>query len=144
VPSGPPAYSAPTAFVPVPPGAAPGAPGEHPDQPDHEPAAPATPRRKRKALIIGLVVAGVLILLAAAGIVVTTAFNRSSTFAVGSCVKQDGDRAKQADCKDPGAFTVVSKEDKQSDCPDPAQPFVMIERSGGKTEVLCLRPAEKK
>jgi hypothetical protein len=100
------------------------------------------PRRSRKVLIIGLAVAGVLILLAVAGIVATTAFNRSSSFAINSCVKQDGTNAKQVACGEAGAFTVVSKEDKQENCADRSQPFIVIER-GGKQEVLCLAPAKK-
>jgi hypothetical protein len=121
-----------------------------PDQPERAPGlyggtpAPAPARRGRKGLLIGLVVVGVLILLAVVGVVVTTALNRSSSFAVGSCVKQDGKGARQVKCTDAGAFQVVSKEDKRENCPDQSQPSVLIERDGGKTEVLCLRPADKK
>ena len=52
---------------------------------------------------------------------------------------QDGNEAKQVDCDEEGAFSVVSKETKREDCADQAQPFVLIERDG-KTEVLCLSP----
>jgi hypothetical protein len=107
-------------------------------------AAPATQARpgRRKMLIIGLVVAGVLVLLAAVGFVAMNALGSSNSFAVGSCVKQDGDEAKQVDCDEDGAFSVVSKASKKEECADQSQPFVLIER-GGKTEVLCLAPAKK-
>src|SRR5207249_11914767 len=101
-------------------------------------------RRSRKGLIIGFIVVAVLVVLVGAGIAVTTLLNRSSNFAVGSCVKQDGSRAQQVDCNTAGAFRVVSKEDQQEKCADRAQPFVVIERSGGKKEVLCLQPANQK
>jgi hypothetical protein len=107
-------------------------------------AAPATQARpgRRRLLIIGLVAAAVLVLLAAVGVVAMNALGSSSSFAVGSCVKQSGDEARQVDCDEEGAFTVVSKETKREDCADAAQPYVLIER-GGKKEVLCLAPAQK-
>jgi len=104
---------------------------------------PARPRRGRKPLIIGLVLAGVLVLLAGVAIVVTTAFDKSSSFAIGSCVKQEGNKAKEASCDTAGAFKVVAKEDAPGSCPDPAQPYVELSR-GGKKEYLCLSPAGKK
>ncbi|GIJ47257.1 hypothetical protein Val02_41430 [Virgisporangium aliadipatigenens] len=95
--------------------------------------------------MIGLVVAGVLILLAATGVVVTSAFNRSNSYAVGSCVKRGGSQeAVPVDCKEAGSFTVVSKESKVDDCADKAQPYVVVERRSGKDEVLCLKPTEQK
>jgi hypothetical protein len=106
--------------------------------------APATggrPRR-RKFLIIGLVAAAVLVLVAAVGVVAMNALSSSSSFAVGSCVKQSGKEARQVGCDEDGAFTVVSKETKREACADPSQPYVLIER-GGKKEVLCLAPAKK-
>jgi flagellar basal body-associated protein FliL len=105
---------------------------------------PSTSRPKsRKGLLIGLVVAGVLVLLAAVGVVAVNVLGSSSSYNVGSCVKQDGDEAKQVDCDESGAFSVVSKEARKEDCADTKQPFVLIER-GGKTEVLCLKPAAQK
>jgi hypothetical protein len=95
-------------------------------------------------LIIGLAVVAVLVILAAVGAVVTGFFSQSSSFAVGSCVKRSGDKAASANCSDANAFTVVSKVDKREDCPDLNQPFVVVDRRGGKTEVLCLRPASQK
>ncbi len=92
--------------------------------------------------MIGLVVAGILLLLAAGGVVAMKVLGSSSSFAVNSCVKQDGTEAKEVDCDDEGAFRVVSKEAKKEDCADQAQPFVLIERDG-RNEVLCLAPARK-
>jgi hypothetical protein len=89
-----------------------------------------------------LIAAAVLVLLAAVGVVAMNALGSSSSFAVGSCVKQSGKEAKQVDCDEEGAFTVVSKETKREECADPGQPYVLIER-GGKEEVLCLTPAKK-
>jgi hypothetical protein len=105
------------------------------------PAAGGRPGR-RKILIIGLVAAAVLVLVAAVGVVAMNALSSSSSFAVGSCVKQSGKEAKQVDCDEDGAFTVVSKETKREDCADASQPHVLIKR-GGKNEVLCLAPAQK-
>jgi hypothetical protein len=100
--------------------------------------------KRRRGLIIGGVIAAVLIVLAAAGLLVTRYFTQSSSFAVGSCVKQTDSKATAANCSDANAFTVVTKVDKREDCPDLNQPFVVVERRGGKTEVLCLRPASQK
>jgi hypothetical protein len=106
--------------------------------------APATGGRpgRRKILIIGLIAVAALVLIGAVGYVAMNALSSSSSFAVGSCVKQSGKEARQVDCGEEGAFTVVSKETKREDCADPAQPYVLIER-GGKKEVLCLAPAKK-
>jgi hypothetical protein len=106
-------------------------------------AAPATQARpgRRRLLIIGLIAAAALVLIAAVGVVAMNALGSSSSFAVGSCVKQSGNEAKQVDCDSDGAFKVVSKETKREDCADQAQPYVLIER-GSKKEVLCLAPAK--
>jgi hypothetical protein len=103
-------------------------------------AAQARPRRRR-LLIIGLIAAAVLVLIAAVGVVAMTALGSSSSFNVGSCVKQSGKQAKEVDCDSDGAYRVVSKESKREDCADQAQPYVLIER-GSKKEVLCLAPAK--
>jgi hypothetical protein len=85
----------------------------------------------------------VLILLAGVAVVVTTVFDKSSSFAIGSCVKQVGAKATAVSCDSAGAFKVVAKEDKPGSCPDVGQPYVELTRSGGKKEVLCLSPAKK-
>jgi hypothetical protein len=121
-----------------------------PDQPPGgpeggEPGAP--PRRKsRRALVLSLVVVAVVFLLAVAGTAVVVALNNAgdTSFAINSCVKQNGDQAVKADCSDSGAFTVVSKVEKQESCPDPNQPFIVLEHKGAKDQVLCLRPASQK
>jgi flagellar basal body-associated protein FliL len=96
---------------------------------------------KKKLLVIGIIAVAALLLLGTAGFVAFKVLGSSNNFAVGSCVKQEGSRAKQVDCDDDGAFTVVSKETKREDCADQAQPFVLIERDG-KNEVLCLSPKQ--
>ncbi|WP_203926341.1 LppU/SCO3897 family protein [Virgisporangium ochraceum] len=90
-------------------------------------------------LVIALIAVAALLLLGTGGFVAFKVLGSSNNFAVGSCVKQDGNEAKQVDCDEDGAFSVVSKETKREDCADQAQPFVLIERDG-KTEVLCLSP----
>jgi flagellar basal body-associated protein FliL len=112
--------------------------------PPEGPGAPA--KKSRRGLIILLVVAAVLILLAGAGAVLTLTIdaNSSGSFAINSCVKRDGSTAKKVDCSDPNAFVITNKVDKQERCPDSNQPFVVLERSGAKDEILCLRPASQK
>jgi hypothetical protein len=106
------------------------------------PSTQARPRRRRM-LIFGLIAAAVLVLVAAVGVVALNVLGGSSSFKVGSCVKQSGKGATQVDCGADGAYSVVSKETKREDCADPAQPYVLIDRGGGKKEVLCLAPAKK-
>jgi hypothetical protein len=74
------------------------------------------------------------------------AFTRGSDDAfspeVGSCVKQAGTNgAVKAECSEPNAFTVMSKEDSAAKCADQSQPRIEIASDGGKVEVLCLKPA---
>ncbi len=104
------------------------------------------PRKSRKSLVVSLVIVAVVFLLAVAGTGVVVALNNAGdgTYAVNSCVKRDGDKAVEASCSESGAFTVVSKQDKQEDCPDPNQPFVVLEHKGSNDQVLCLRPANQK
>ncbi|MER6595277.1 hypothetical protein ABT214_26205, partial [Micromonospora purpureochromogenes] len=62
--------------------------------------------------------------------------------AVGSCIKQSGNGAAEANCGEQGAFTVVSKVDAKEKCADPVQPHVVLPGSG-TDRVLCLKPATK-
>jgi hypothetical protein len=84
------------------------------------------------------------VVLAVAGVVLTVALSgsKSGSFAVGSCVKQSGSKATAVKCSEPGAYTVVSKVDRQDKCPDPGQPFVVVHHPGGKDDFFCLRPAK--
>jgi uncharacterized protein YceK len=104
------------------------------------------PRKSRRGLIILLLVAAVLIVLAGAGAVITLTIdaNSGSSYAINSCVKQDGSNARKVNCSDPKAFVITNKVDKQDRCPDANQPFVVLQRSGAKDEILCLRPASQK
>jgi hypothetical protein len=66
----------------------------------------------------------------------------SFTVVPGNCVRQaPGDRAVLATCGEAGTFTVVAKVEKPAQCTDPRQPFIENPTAGGRTEVLCLRPA---
>ncbi|WP_327007140.1 hypothetical protein OHA72_07615 [Dactylosporangium sp. NBC_01737] len=109
------------------------------------PTPPAAPKSKR-GLVLGLVVVVVVFLLAVAGTGIVVALNNagSTSFAVNSCVKQDGDSAKKASCSDKDAFTVVQKVEKPESCSDASQPYVVLQHKGQKDEVLCLRPAAQK
>jgi hypothetical protein len=110
-----------------------------------EPVAAAPRPPKKRGLVVALVLAGVVALLAVAGTGIWIALDSAgSTFAVDSCVKQDGGAAVEASCSDQGAFRVVSKVDNQESCPDQNQPFVVLQRKGADDEVLCLRPANAK
>ena len=109
------------------------------DEPD---ADREPPRKNRRGLIIGLAVAGVVIIaLAAVAVVVSMSGNKASDYAVGSCVKQSGDKAASVSCSDAGAYSIVTKTDSPTKCADQTQPYVVLQRSGSADEVLCLKPA---
>jgi flagellar basal body-associated protein FliL len=107
---------------------------------------PPRPRKSRRLLFILLALAATVLVLAVAGVAVTLGIQAKSgaNFAVNSCVKQDGSRAREAKCSDPNAYVIVNKVDKQEHCPDPNQPVVVLEHGGGRDEVLCLRKANQK
>jgi hypothetical protein len=109
-----------------------------------DPFAPA-PEHKSKRLLLVLALVAAVVVLAAVGTAVTLAMRGSTVdFAINDCVKQSGNSAVKASCSDSNAFKVVNKVGQQSDCPDPHQPFVVVTRSGGKNDVLCLRPSGQK
>jgi hypothetical protein len=100
------------------------------------------PRKSRRGLIIGLAVAGVVIIaLAAVALVVSMSGAKSSDYAVGSCVKQSGDKATSTSCSDAGSYSIVTKTDSPTKCTDQTQPYVVLQRTGSADEVLCLKPA---
>ncbi|WP_330186259.1 hypothetical protein KZZ52_00535 [Dactylosporangium sp. AC04546] len=107
---------------------------------------PAPAPKSRRGLLVGLVVVIVVFLLAVAGTAIVVALNNagSTSFAVNSCVKQDGDSAKKASCSDGDSFQIVSKVDKPESCSDASQPYIVLQHKGQKDEVLCLRPANQK
>jgi hypothetical protein len=107
---------------------------------------PAPAQKSKRGLVLGLVIVVVVFLLAVAGTGIVVALNNagSSSFAVNSCVKQDGDSAKKADCSDKDAFTITQKVDKAESCSDASQPFVVLQHKGQKDQVLCLRPVGQK
>ena len=126
-------------------------PGDAPPQasaPGGDPGVPtpATPAKSKRGLVLGLVAVVVVFLLAVAGTGIVVALNNagSTSFAVNSCVKQDGDSAKKASCSDKDAFTIVQKVEKPESCSDAGQPYVVLQHKGQKDEVLCLRPAAQK
>ncbi|MEV0565820.1 hypothetical protein [Dactylosporangium sp. NPDC050588] len=107
---------------------------------------PPTEKKSKRGLIMGLVVVVVVFLLAVAGTGIVVALNNadSTSFAVNSCVKQDGNSAKKASCSDKDAFTIVQKVEKPESCSDASQPYVVLQHKGQKDEVLCLRPTSAK
>jgi hypothetical protein len=130
----------------------PGGPGQYgpdpaisrfgPNAPDEPGADGQPPRKNRRALIIGLAVAAVVIVaLAAVAVVAAMSGNKNGGYAVGSCVKQSGDKATSVACSDSGAYSVVNKVDSPAKCADQTQPYVVLQRSGVADEVLCLKPA---
>jgi hypothetical protein len=109
------------------------------DEPDPD---GAPPRKSRRGLIIGLALAGVVIIaLAAVAVVVSMSGGKSGDYAVGSCVKQSGDKAASVSCSDSAAYSIVTKTDSPTKCADQTQPYVVLQRSGSADEVLCLKPA---
>src|SRR5581483_8429380 len=101
----------------------------------------APPAKNRRGLFIGLGIGALaVVILAAVGITLLLSSGNNS-YPVGSCVKQSGDNAVKVGCSESGAYSIVSKVDKQSACPDPNQPFVVLHRAGTPNQVLCLKPA---
>lgn len=104
--------------------------------------AEAAPRKSRKGLIIGLIVAAVLVVVAVGAYVGWRLTNQSSAFTVGACVKEDGGRGVVVDCSTSGAFRITSIEDSASACPDPNQPSLLLTGGvGGSRKYACLAPA---
>jgi hypothetical protein len=101
------------------------------------------PRKSRRGLIIGIVVAAVVVLaLAGAGVFIfLNKTSNAATFAVNSCVKKSDDKAVAVSCTETGAYQIVSKVDTVDKCPDKGQPYVVLAESGKSDQVLCLKPA---
>lgn len=120
----------------------PGSPGAPMSGPPGQPGPAAQTPRGRRRLVIALVAAAVVILLGGVAVVAMTVLNsKGGSYTVGKCVKQDGSKARTIACSESGAFKIIDKVERQDQCPDANQPYVVIERSGGRDEVLCLRPA---
>jgi hypothetical protein len=118
-------------------------------KPDARPESPPTPDKPAKQVrgiwvLIGVLIAALLLLAVPLAIVwfVTRSSTPSFDVAVNECVVQVDNGAKKADCGDPNAFTVVAKVDSTDQCPDKdQQPRIIVPTSGGRQQVLCLRPA---
>jgi flagellar basal body-associated protein FliL len=111
-------------------------------RPDESDGDGQPPAKSRRGLIIGLAVAGVvLVALAAVAIVASMSGGKSGNYPVGSCVKQSGDKATSVSCSESGAYTVVSNVDSPSKCSDQGQPYVLLQQHGVADQVLCLKPA---
>jgi hypothetical protein len=113
-------------------------------EPADAPKADAPPKERNLRVFVLVVIAAALLVIVPLGAV--WVFTRGSDAAfspeVGSCVRQSGaDGAVKAECDDPGAFKVVSKEDSPDKCADKAQPHIKLASDGGKEQVLCLEPA---
>jgi hypothetical protein len=113
-----------------------------PDAPGElDPGAPQPPAKSRRGLIIGLAIAAVVVVALVAVAVVVAMSGNKTDYAIGSCVKQDGNKAVSAACSDSGAFSIVNSVDQPTKCADQTQPYVVLQRSGKSDEVLCLKPA---
>jgi hypothetical protein len=110
-----------------------------PQELDRGPEEP--PAKSRRGLIIGLAIAAVVVVALVAVAVVVAMSGSKTDYAVGSCVKQDGDKAVATACSDSAAFSVVNSVDQPTKCADQTQPYVVVQRSGKSAEVLCLKPA---
>jgi hypothetical protein len=129
-----------------------GAPGQYGSAPDpamarfrpgsgDEPGDGQPEAKNRRGLIIGLAIAGVVIVaLIAVAVVASMSGDKSGDYAVGKCVKQSGDTATSVACSESGAYSIVNKVDSASKC-DQSQPYVLLQRSGVADQVLCLKPA---
>ena len=91
-----------------------------------------------------VVVAVFLLAVAGTGIVVALNNAGSTSFAVNSCVKQDGDSARRPAARTRTRSPIVQKVEKPESCSDASQPYVVLQHKGQKDEVLCLRPAAQK
>ncbi|WP_162907552.1 LppU/SCO3897 family protein [Allorhizocola rhizosphaerae] len=99
---------------------------------------PAEQKPERKGRLIVGVLAGCAALLAIAFgvLLLLDRLVSGPPFAVGDCVKQQGqNEAVKADCSETGAFKVVSAVSSKSEC-DQTKPTVMFE-----SQVFCLAPA---
>ena len=101
------------------------------------------PKKSKRGLIIGVVIAAVLVLaLAGTGVfLLLNKTSKSASFAVNSCVKKSDDKAIAASCTETGSYQIVSKVDSVDKCPDKGQPYVVLQESGKPDQVLCLKPA---
>jgi len=105
--------------------------------------APEPPKKSKRGLIIGIVIAAVVVLaLAAGGITYLLSSKSTSTFAVNSCVKRSGDKAETVSCSTAGSYQIVSKVGSPSQCPDQGQPYVVLQEKGKADQVLCLKPSK--
>jgi hypothetical protein len=111
-----------------------------------KPEVDAPPKERNLRVFLLVVVAAALLVLVPLGIVylLPSLFGSDRAFSpeVGSCVKQSGtDSAVAAQCTEPNAFKVRSKEDSPEKCADKSQPHIKLAADGGKELVLCLEPA---
>jgi hypothetical protein len=113
-------------------------------KPDTEtPAKPESTSVRRLPLVLLVVLGAVLVVGVPIGIVWLIGRGSDNGFSasVGDCVKPSGTEAVKANCSDPGTFSVVSIVDAKEQCPDPEQPYVQNPTSGGKNQILCLKPS---
>jgi hypothetical protein len=97
--------------------------------------------KSRRTVMIAVVAAVAVLAVVAVAVVMYLNNSGNASFAVGTCVKQSQKVAVAANCSDKGAYKVVTKTENSASCSDQAQPFVVIQHSGSKDEVLCLAPA---
>jgi hypothetical protein len=98
------------------------------------------PRKTRKGLIIGLIVAAVVLVVGIGGYVGWSLTTQGSEFEVGTCVTQEGNAATVVDCGTEGAFRITAIEDTDATCPDPNQPTLLLTGPMGSRSYACLEP----
>ncbi len=102
-----------------------------------------TPQAKprRRGLIITFSAIIVVMLLGGASFMAWRFLNQSGSFAVGSCVTQDGGGAKTVDCTTTGAYRIVGIVADEAGCADPSQPSLVLPDGLSGKKYACLAPA---
>jgi hypothetical protein len=98
-------------------------------------------RRPKRGLIIALIAVVLLVVVGIGGFVGYKLTNRSTDFAVGTCVLKDDNSAKVVDCTTGGAYKITSLEDAVSKCPDIFQPSLALPSAPAEHRYACLAPA---
>ncbi len=99
------------------------------------------PRKSRKGLTITVIIVAVLVVVGIGGYVgLKLATQSEHSYAVGTCVKQDGSGASIVDCSVAGAYRITSIVDTESGCTDASQPSLVLS-TGGTRKYACLASA---
>ena len=113
--------------------------GGDPDYSDRPPAPANKPRRGLIFVIAALAIVAVVGVGAFVGLKLKSSSGPS--FAVDTCVLQQGDSAVATDCSTPGAFVITSEVRNSTLCQDARQPWLEVEEADGTKSYRCLAPA---